>query len=34
MQKMRQGDLFQTSFCFLQKLIEVKASGLQHLDSI
>ena len=30
MQKMRQGDQFQTSFCFFKKaLYEVKACGLQ-----
>ena len=26
---MKQGDKFQTSFCFLKKLYEVKVSGLQ-----
>ena len=29
MQKVRQRDQLQTSFCFLEKLYEVKASGLQ-----
>ena len=31
MQEMRRGDYFQTSFCFLKTLYEVKASG-QHFS--